>query len=112
MTIDELVYSYTSRYEAYQIDCGPAYQIAYEESFNTTDLTIGDWMRFDAHVGAHVFKQNQYNKIVSYCEQPAIQITTSFYVLSEEAETREYKMNDECIDYIINSGKIIEINKE
>ena len=108
VTIDELVYSYTSRYEAYGIDCGPAYQIAYEESFNTTDLTIGDWMKF----GAHVFKQNQYYKIVSYCEQPVIQITTSFYVLSEEAETREYKMNDECINYIINSGKIIELNKE
>ena len=109
VTIDELVYSYTSRYEAYGIYATDTYySMYYDDNMQVNGIEISDWMISSEHV----FKQNKYCKIVSYCEQPVIQITTSFYVLSEEAETREYKMNDECINYIINSGKIIELNKE
>ncbi|MBQ8302082.1 MAG: hypothetical protein IJX97_00855 [Clostridia bacterium] len=110
VTIDELVYSNVKNYEAYQIDFGSAYyQVMNDEAFDMDDLNIGAWTSLDEDFPNG---RSQYYQEVSYGEQLLFRITTTFYAPYEEEESREFKMTDECINYIINSAKIIELNSE
>ena len=106
LTIDELVYSNVKFYEGYQIEFGSAYQAIFDESFDKADLTMGDWIK--RYEGS---KSSQYIREVLYGEETVITIYTTFYISDEEKDTREFKMTDECIDYIISSAKIVDLNK-
>ena len=106
VTIDELVYSYVGRYETYRVGFESAYKMLYDDNQPVKDLHMSDW--------AKVYKDGSstYVRKVLFGEQAVMAITTMFSVSDEEMETREFKMTDECINYIINSAKIIELNSE
>lgn len=108
VTIDELVYSYASRYETYLICFESAYQLMFDESFDIANLKISDWVMFTGYSSSKL--DNPY-RTVSYGEQSVLCVQTLFYVSYEEKDTIQFKMTDECIDYIINSVRIIETNK-
>ncbi|MBQ8303310.1 MAG: hypothetical protein IJX97_07220 [Clostridia bacterium] len=105
VTIDELVYSYTGRYETYRIGCSVAYKKAIN-NISKDKLEIGNWEKMSD------------GKVTDCClyirldNEVLICIQTEFFVQTEEEITGKFKMTDECINYIINSAKIIELNSE
>ena len=105
VTIDELVYSYVGRYEAYEVSCYSEYQIMLDESFDKDNLTISDWT---VVIEIKTSGECMYDRKVSYCEQPIIYIVSCFYTPDEDKDTREFKMTDECVRYLIDTAKIIE----
>ena len=106
VTIDELVYSYAGRYETYRVGFESAYKMLFDDNQLVKDLHMSDWTKIsEAEISRYV------RKVLS-SEQAVMAIITEFFVSDEEMKTIEFKMTDECIDHLINSVKIIELNSE
>ena len=106
VTLDELNHSLVSSYESYFINSDAAHS-TYADEITVESISVSEWIKKE-----NPYQENHYKlyKEIYYNEQRIVYIGTQFYV--EEGTEHELGMTNECINAMIEYGRIIRLNND